>query len=137
MGKLHSNKHNTRWKNYLWRKEHCSKLGHWDSSMEVFAEEELSGQITLWKAFMEAFVLKVHKKNRNTFNALNAFVFKCVFIGFQCRCCKMIIRWLYWDICWIFRNLKRICVKSVSFCRGIDFAGKQICRVIDWRHWTR
>ena len=50
--KLHSNKHNTRWKNYLWRKEHCSKLGHWDSSMEVFAEEELSGQITLWKAFI-------------------------------------------------------------------------------------
>ena len=61
MGKLHSNKHNTRWKN-LWRKEHCSKLGHWDSSMEVFAEEELSGQITLWKAFMEAFVLKGQKK---------------------------------------------------------------------------
>ena len=36
-------------------------------------------------------------------------------------------------------KLKQICLKFV-FCGdwwGIDFAGKQICRVIDWRHWTR
>ena len=48
----------------LCRKGHCSKLGHWDSFVEVFAQEELSGRShNFMKGFeqLKAFVLESQK----------------------------------------------------------------------------
>ena len=149
----------------LCRKGHCSKLGHWDSFDKVFAQEELSGwshnfmkgfeqlkafvlrvkssqkNIKLWKnsTFRESYRLKVlpfwhHSFSKLFINFLRSHDMLVVHAEIECLTSIKILQF----VC-IFWNWKKIVwsLCSVGGCWGIDFAGKQICRVIDWRHWTR